>query len=191
GDIVGQAIAAMSDINNSSKQISNIIGVIDEISFQTNLLALNAAVEAARAGEQGRGFAVVADEVRKLAAHSAGAAKEIKELIDHSNRQVERGTSLVNKSGDALNAIVNAIKRVNTIIAEISAASQEQAEGIEQVNASISNMDEGTQQNAAMVEKVTLSINTMSDEVQNLNEMIRFFTVERAAGSASLRRIAG
>ncbi|MGV3590890.1 MAG: methyl-accepting chemotaxis protein, partial [Gammaproteobacteria bacterium] len=187
GNIVGQAIAAMSDINTSSKKITNIIGVIDKISFQTNLLALNASVEAARAGEQGRSFAVVADEVRKLAVHSAGAAKEIRELIDHSNRQVERGTDLVNKSGDALNSIVSSIKQVTSIISEISAASQEQSEGINQVNSSISNIDAGTQQNAVMVEKVTRSIDTMSDQAQRLNEMMKFFSLDRteAARKAS------
>ncbi len=179
GNIVGQAIAAMTDINTSSKKITNIIGVIDKISFQTNLLALNASVEAARAGEQGRSFAVVADEVRKLAVHSAGAAKEIRELIDHSNRQVERGTDLVNKSGDALNSIVSSIKQVTSIISEISAASQEQSEGINQVNSSISNIDAGTQQNAVMVEKVTRSIETMNDEAQKLNEMMKFFAIDR------------
>ncbi len=183
GQIVGQAIAAMTDINNSSKQIINIIGVIDEISFQTNLLALNAAVEAARAGEQGRGFAVVADEVRKLAAHSASAAKEIKQLIDHSDRQVTRGTELVNKSGESLTSIVSSIKRVSTIISEIATASQEQADGIEQVNASIRNIDEGTQQNASMVEKSTNSISTMSDEAEKLSEIMKFFTTsQHAAG---------
>jgi methyl-accepting chemotaxis protein len=182
GSIVGQAIAAMTDINTSSKKITNIIGVIDKISFQTNLLALNASVEAARAGEQGRSFAVVADEVRKLAVHSAGAAKEIRELIDHSNRQVDRGTDLVNKSGDALNSIVSSIKQVTSIISEISAASQEQSEGINQVNSSISNIDAGTQQNAVMVEKVTRSIDTMSDEAQKLNEMMKFFSLDRDQG---------
>ncbi len=189
GDIVGQAIAAMSDINNSSKQIINIIGVIDEISFQTNLLALNAAVEAARAGEQGRGFAVVADEVRKLAAHSASAAKEIKQLIDHSDRQVTRGTELVNKSGESLTSIVMSIKRVSTIISEIATASQEQADGIEQVNSSIRNIDEGTQQNASMVDKSTSAISTMSDEASKHNDIMKFFTTNaKKAGMNSQDR---
>jgi methyl-accepting chemotaxis protein len=177
GTIVGQAIAAMTDINTSSKKITSIIGVIDKISFQTNLLALNASVEAARAGEQGRSFGVVADEVRKLAAHSAGAAREIRELIDHSNQQVERGTDLVNKSGEALNSIVTSIKQVTAVISEISSASQEQAQGIDQVNSSISSIDAGTQQFALMVEKVTLSIDTMSTQAQNLNEMMKFFAL--------------
>lgn len=181
GDVVNQAVSAMEDINQSSNQISSIIGVIDEISFQTNLLALNAAVEAARAGEQGRGFAVVADEVRQLAAHSADAAKEIKELIDHSNKQVQRGSELVNKSGDALNEVVGAVKQVTTIISEIAVASQEQADGIAQVNSSIANMDEGTQQNAAMVEQVKSASDSMGEEAHRLNSMMEFFKLDLAA----------
>lgn len=183
GQVVSQAISAMNDISQSSNQISNIIGVIDEISFQTNLLALNAAVEAARAGEQGRGFAVVADEVRQLAAHSANAAKEIKELIDHSNKQVKRGSDLVNKSGESLGEIVKAVKQVTTIISEIAVASQEQADGIAQVNVSIANMDEGTQQNAAMVEQVKSASDSMGEEAHRLNMMMDFFKLDLVRGS--------
>ncbi|MDH5786574.1 MAG: methyl-accepting chemotaxis protein, partial [Chromatiales bacterium] len=120
GQVVGSAIDAMSGINQSSKKIADIISVIDEIAFQTNLLALNAAVEAARAGEQGRGFAVVASEVRNLAQRSASAAKEIKDLITDSVGRVEEGSELVNESGKTLEEIVNSVKKVSDIVAEIA-----------------------------------------------------------------------
>ncbi|TGD73189.1 PAS domain-containing protein, partial [Mangrovimicrobium sediminis] len=153
GQVVRRAIDAMGEINKSSSQIADIISVIDEIAFQTNLLALNAAVEAARAGEQGRGFAVVAAEVRNLAQRSAEAAKEIKTLIKDSVIKVEDGSRLVGESGNTLDEIVTAVKKVSDIIAEIAAAAQEQSLGIEQVNTAVSQLDEVTQKNAAMVEE--------------------------------------
>ena len=145
GQVVGEAVTAMTEINQSSKKIADIITTIDEIAFQTNLLALNAAVEAARAGEQGRGFAVVAAEVRNLAQRSATAAKEIKGLIQDSVAKVEAGSELVNKSGETLKEIVGSVKRVTDIIAEIAAASQEQTTGIDQVNQAVTQMDQVTQ----------------------------------------------
>ncbi|MDQ2703481.1 MAG: methyl-accepting chemotaxis protein, partial [Pseudomonadota bacterium] len=148
GAVVGQVVHTMSAINESSRRISDIIGVIDGIAFQTNILALNAAVEAARAGEQGRGFAVVATEVRSLAQRSANAAKEIKQLITESVDKVEHGNALVGEAGKTMGEIVTSVKRVTDIIADISAASQEQSTGIEQVNQAVTQMDEGTQQNA-------------------------------------------
>ncbi|HRF45440.1 MAG TPA: methyl-accepting chemotaxis protein, partial [Candidatus Competibacteraceae bacterium] len=161
GEVVEQAITAMSAINTSSRKIADIIGVIDEIAFQTNLLALNAAVEAARAGEQGRGFAVVAGEVRKLAQRSADAAKEIKSLITDSVAKVEDGGRLVEQSGKTLQEIVTAVKKVSDIVAEIAAASREQASGIEQVNKAILQMDQVTQQNAALVEETAAASQSM------------------------------
>ena len=177
GAVVSQAVSAMSDINEASKRIADIIGVIDEIAFQTNLLALNAAVEAARAGEQGRGFAVVASEVRSLAGRSATAAKEIKELIQDSVRKVGDGSVLVTQSGQTLEKIVSAVKKVSDIVAEIAAASREQAAGIEQVNRAVTQMDELTQQNAALVEQATAASQAMVEQVSGLNDMLARFDV--------------
>ncbi len=181
GTVVSHAVAAMSGINEASKKIADIIGVIDDIAFQTNLLALNAAVEAARAGEQGRGFAVVASEVRSLAGRSATAAKEIKELIQDSVRKVEDGSVLVTQSGQTLEKIVAAVKKVSDIVAEIAAASREQSSGIEQVNRAVMQMDELTQQNAALVEEATAASQAMAEQVRGLNEMLARFQVGMSA----------
>src|SRR5258706_1727669 len=145
---------SMDLINGSSNKIADIIGVIDEIAFQTNLLALNAAVQAARAGEQGRGFAVVAAEVRNLAQRSAGAAQEIKGLVQDSVQRVDEGSKLVNQSGAALEGIVAKVRSVAELVSEINASSQEQASGIEQVNRAIVHMDGSTQSTAAQAEKL-------------------------------------
>jgi len=175
GQVIDSTISAMEEINSSSKKIEDIIGVIDEIAFQTNLLALNAAVEAARAGEQGRGFAVVASEVRSLAQRSAAAAKEIKTLIKDSVEKVDEGTRLVDESGKTLGEIVNSVRKVSDIIAEIAAASGEQSAGIEQVNQAITQLDEVTQQNAALVEEAAAASESMDDQAKTLNEMMNFF----------------
>jgi len=178
GKVVGKAVNAMAEINEASKKIADIIGVIDEIAFQTNLLALNAAVEAARAGEQGRGFAVVATEVRNLAQRSAGAAKEIKALINDSVRKVDDGTRLVDQSGQTLTEIVNAVKKVSDIVAEIAAASQEQSVGIEQVNKAIVQMDEVTQQNGALVEEAAAASVALDEQAKNLDVLMNYFIID-------------
>jgi len=177
GNVVGKAVAAMGEINEASKKIADIISVIDEIAFQTNLLALNAAVEAARAGEQGRGFAVVATEVRNLAQRSAGAAKEIKSLINDSVRKVEDGSRLVDQSGQTLGEIVTAVKKVSDIVAEIAAASQEQSAGIEQVNKAVVQMDEVTQQNGALVEEAAAASAALDEQARSLDNLVSFFKI--------------
>ncbi|MBL8272056.1 MAG: HAMP domain-containing protein [Steroidobacter sp.] len=176
GSVVNRAVSAMGEINDASKRIADIINVIDEIAFQTNLLALNAAVEAARAGEQGRGFAVVATEVRSLAQRSATAAKEIKDLINDSVSKVQAGTQLVDESGKSLTEIVASVKRVADIVAEISAASEEQASGIDQVNTAVTQMDTTTQQNAALVEEAAAASKAMEQQAQSLIEKVSFFS---------------
>ena len=187
GKVVSEAVEAMAEINNSSKQIAEIIVVIDEIAFQTNLLALNAAVEAARAGEQGRGFAVVASEVRNLAQRSATAAKEIKSLIKDSAEKVDDGSRLVDNSGTTLEEIVTAVKKVSDIIAEMAAAAQEQSSGIEQVNQAINQLDEVTQQNAALVEEAAAASEAMDEQAKELTDLMGYFDVgeERATAQAA------
>jgi methyl-accepting chemotaxis protein len=177
GQIVEKAVNSISEINNSSKKISEIITMINEIAFQTNLLALNAAVEAARAGEQGRGFAVVALEVRNLAQRSAGAAKEIGNLIKDSIGKIDDGTNLVNKSGEALKKIILSAKQVKNIISEIAASSDEQSRGIEQINTAVTEMDTMTQQNAALVEETAASSEEISNQAQELLAMVQQFKI--------------
>jgi methyl-accepting chemotaxis protein len=177
GAVVQRAIGAMNEINSSSRKIADIIGVIDEIAFQTNLLALNAAVEAARAGEQGRGFAVVATEVRNLAQRSATAAKEIKGLINESVEKVKVGAELVNVSGKTINDIMDSVRKVTDIVAEIAAASEEQASSIQQVNRAVSQMDATTQQNAALVEQAAAASKSMEHQTQQLTSRVSFFRI--------------
>jgi methyl-accepting chemotaxis protein len=168
GAVAGRAVAAMTQINTSSRRIADIIGVIDAIAFQTNLLALNAAVEAARAGEQGRGFAVVASEVRSLAQRSATAAREIKSLIQDSVVKVQDGSRLVDESGRHLHDIVAAAKKVADIIGEISFASQQQTSGLEQVSHAILRMDEFTQRNAEMAQQTALVAGSLTSRSKAL-----------------------
>ncbi len=184
GQVVGSAVGAMGEINQSSKKIADIITTIDEIAFQTNLLALNAAVEAARAGEQGRGFAVVAAEVRNLAQRSATAAKEIKGLIQDSVKKVGVGTDLVNRSGSTLDEIVTSVKRVTDIVTEIAAASREQSTGIDQVNKAVTQMDAVTQRNAGQTEELSATAQTLTEQADQLRDLVARFKLSETAGPA-------
>ncbi len=184
GVVVAQVVVTMGSINESSKKIVDIIGVIDGIAFQTNILALNAAVEAARAGEHGRGFAVVASEVRNLAQRSAGAAKEIKQLIGDSVSKVDSGAKLVDQAGTTMHEIVTSIRRVTDIMGEITQASREQAAGLEQINQAIGQIDTITQQNVALVEEAAGAAGSLQDQTQALATVVSVFKLDGAAQPA-------
>jgi methyl-accepting chemotaxis protein len=187
GEIVARAVEAMVAIERSSNQIGMIIGVIDEIAFQTNLLALNAGVEAARAGDAGRGFAVVAQEVRGLAQRSADAAKEIKDLISTSSRQVDEGVKLVTASGTSLHEIVAQVAEMSGVVSEIARASRDQAMSLKEVSAAADQMDKVTQQNAAMVEETTAAAQSLARETEDLAHRVERF---RTSSTAGLRQVA-
>ncbi|MCH4091027.1 methyl-accepting chemotaxis protein [Acetobacter sp.] len=177
--VVQSAVKAMHEIEESSTKVADILGVMDEIAFQTNLLALNAGVEAARAGEAGRGFAVVATEVRSLAQRSAVSAKNIKELISLSSRQVSSGVTLVTQTGIALTKISENVETISEIIDSISSSAQEQADSLGRINGSLGEMDQATQQNAAMVEETTAASHSLTHEVQDLAKAVSEFSLSK------------
>ncbi|MDP3671538.1 MAG: methyl-accepting chemotaxis protein [Telluria sp.] len=183
---VSEVVQTMSAINASARKIADIIGVIDAIAFQTNILALNAAVEAARAGEQGRGFAVVAAEVRTLAQRSAGAARQIKDLIGDSVEKVEAGSRLVGQAGNTMGKVLESVRRVTDIMADISSASQAQSAGIEQVNRAIVEMDKVTEQNSALVEQAAGAARAMQDQAGKLAQVVSIFKVDASMFPAPL-----
>jgi methyl-accepting chemotaxis protein len=175
GAVVAKVVNTMDSINASSRKVSDITGVIEGIAFQTNILALNAAVEAARAGEQGRGFAVVATEVRNLAQRSSAAAKEIKALISDSASEVQVGAQLAQEAGATMQAVVDSVLRVSTMIEEISQAGHGQTVDIEQVNQAVLHMDQSTQQNAALVEEAATAATALQQQAQALKQVVSAF----------------
>ena len=186
--VVASAIGAMTKIDQSAREIGQIVSVIDEIAFQTNLLALNAGVEAARAGDAGRGFAVVASEVRALAQRSADAAREIKGLITGSNTQVSEGVTLVRETGEALSRIVEGVSNINALVADIAASAETQAHGMQEVNAAVREMDHVTQQNAAMAEEATAASTSLAMEGKRLSALIGAFKLHADDARAPLGR---
>jgi methyl-accepting chemotaxis protein len=188
GDVMTQVVSTMGQIKDGSARIADIIGVIDSIAFQTNILALNAAVEAARAGEQGRGFAVVAAEVRALAQRSAGAAKEIKDLINTSVHSVETGSRLVDEAGSTMDEIMDAIRQVSGILGDIARASAEQGHGIAEVSSAVHQMDGITQQNAALVEEAAAAAESLKAQAQALLQAVGIFNLERTPSATQAAR---
>jgi methyl-accepting chemotaxis protein len=188
--VVTEAVSAMGRIEESSRQISQIIGVIDEIAFQTNLLALNAGVEAARAGEAGKGFAVVAQEVRELAQRSANAAKEIKSLINTSAQQVQHGVHLVGETGQALRKIEEEVRHISGQVRRIADAATEQSAGLGQINTAIDTIDQNTQRNAAMVEEATAAVHSLAGEASKLEALLSRFNLGASGGLSQGRRAA-
>ncbi|MDN8068991.1 MULTISPECIES: methyl-accepting chemotaxis protein [Burkholderia cepacia complex] len=183
GAVVDRVVRTMDSIDESATKMSEIIGVIEGIAFQTNILALNAAVEAARAGEQGRGFAVVAGEVRTLAQRSATSAREIRTLIEDSAGKVDAGTKLVGEAGETMHRVVDSIRRVAGIMAEITAATQDQAQGIEQVHHAIAQMDQVTQQNAELVGQAASAAASLHESAGSLRQAVQVFVLAGDSGS--------
>ncbi|MGX9784863.1 methyl-accepting chemotaxis protein [Janthinobacterium lividum] len=187
GTIVSEVVTTMDEISTSSRKILDIIGLIDGIAFQTNILALNAAVEAARAGEHGRGFAVVAGEVRSLAQRSATAAKEVKNLIDHSIATVNAGSVLTSNAGATMTEVIASVARVTEVMDEISSTTREQNQGIGQVNQAVIHMDGITQQNAALVEQAAAAATNLAQRTDSVAQSIGIFKLK----ASPKRKVAG
>lgn len=175
GQVVIDVVTTMLDIQASSKRMSEVLAVIDGIAFQTNILALNAAVESARAGAQGRGFAVVASEVRALAQRSAESAREIKTLINGSIEQVEKGSKLVEQSGQTMQSVIHAVSNVTQLVGEISQASAGQSVSLEQVSQAVAALDQMTQQNSALVEQSAAASESLSERGAELKRLVSQF----------------
>jgi aerotaxis receptor len=165
----------MDQIAASTAEINSITTLIDSIAFQTNILALNAAVEAARAGEQGKGFAVVAGEVRSLASRSATAASNIRQLIEASADKVQSGAVHVQEAGQTMREIVEQVKNVSGLIAQISDATAHQAQGLNELTRAVDELDDITQQNATLVEQGAHASATVKRQATRLADAVAVF----------------
>ncbi len=186
GEIAGQAISAMADIEASAEKIGQIIGVIDEIAFQTNLLALNAGIEAARAGESGRGFAVVAQEVRALAQRSGDAAREIKQLVSSTKSQVEVGVEHVGRTQDAISSIVEQVRGINDAIAGIAVETGEQVTSLESAASDLGRIGAEIAASAGRATDAKETCDDLQTVILELGQTIRQFHVQRQAPKAAV-----
>jgi methyl-accepting chemotaxis protein len=179
--VMSKAILSMQAIQTSSGKMSEIVSVMDGIAFQTNLLAINSAVEAARVGPAGRGFAALATEVRNLAQRSASAATEIKALIRTSNEQVQQGNQLIRAAGAAMDEIVKNIQQSNSVMQDIASTCHEQSQGIAKVNQAITNMEKITSDNTRLVIEASTSIESLEQQAYTLTEAVTTFKTADSA----------
>jgi methyl-accepting chemotaxis protein len=184
GVLVGDVVTMMEAMLADVRQMADIIAVIDGIAFQTGILALNAAVEAARAGPQGRGFAVVAGEVRSLAGHAGTAAKQIRGLIGASVERAEAGAALVHSAGRTMAEVVGQVRQVTGLVAEIDAATLQQAGGLGEINTAMVQLDQVTQQNAALVEQAAAAAESLDQQARRLSEAVGVFKIAAATPGA-------
>jgi len=180
GETVERTTQAMNDMAEGSRKIVEMMDLINEITFQTNLLSINAAVEAARAGEQGRGFAVVANEVRNLAKRSSDASKDIQSLVRDIMEQVNTGKEWVGQLENGFKEIIQTIKQVSDALSEISLATQESSRGIEQIGQGVEELSDVTEHNATLVDELASATEQLNEKAAQLQHMTEKFTLGEA-----------